>query len=50
VGLGRNPLQKSPSRFIHADAALGEKLKGVGSNFKPFFGTFEGGFYQLTID
>ena len=40
----------SQSRLVQADAALGEKLKGVWRDFKPFHRTFEGGFYQLTID
>ena len=50
VGVKCDALHKSPSRFVQADAALGEKLKGVRRNFEPFLRAFEGGFYQLTID
>jgi hypothetical protein len=50
AGLGCNALQKSPLRFVQADTALSEKLKGVWREFKPLFRTFGSGLYQLTID
>jgi hypothetical protein len=41
--VGRNALSKSTLRFVQADTALREKLKGVRRDLKPFFRTFEGG-------
>jgi hypothetical protein len=48
--LGCDALQEPPSRFVQANAALAEKLKGVPRNFELSYRPFEGGFYQLAID
>ena len=48
--VGRNALSKSTLRFVQADTALREKLKGVRGDLKPFFRTFGGGFHQPTIN
>ena len=48
--VGRNALSKSTLRFVQADTALREKLKGVRRDLKPFFRTFGGGFHKPTID
>ena len=48
--VGRNALSKSTLRFVQADPALREKLKGVRRDLKPFCRTFEGGFHKPTID